>query len=116
MNLDRAGRQLDDLAIARQIIGALALDLDGGIAWRGLFYGASELRQQRADGVRRRPEVAGLDDLALGVVGVALLAPAHREAVALAAVHHEGEGLSGFPGGNRQAPWGGGVGRAAITG
>ena len=37
VNLDRPGFQFHGLALARQIIGALAMDLDGRILRRGLF-------------------------------------------------------------------------------
>ena len=54
VDLDRAGRQFDRLAVAGEIIGALAVDLDGGIARRHLLDGAGEGRQQRADRVGGR--------------------------------------------------------------
>ena len=58
VNLDRAGSQLDSLAVARQIVGALALDLDRGVSWRDLFDQPGEARQQLADNgsetIRRR--------------------------------------------------------------
>ena len=37
VDLDLAGLQLDDLAVAGDVIGALALDLDGRIVRRGLL-------------------------------------------------------------------------------
>ncbi len=46
MNLDRARLQLDGLAVARQIVGALALDLDRGILRRRLLDQAGKARQQ----------------------------------------------------------------------
>ena len=54
MNLDRARFELDDLAVAREIVGALAVDLDGRVARRHLRDRAGEARQERADGRRRR--------------------------------------------------------------
>ena len=60
MNLDRARLQLDDFAVARQIIGALALDLDGGILRRGLLDQAGKLRQQLPNRLGGGPVVAGL--------------------------------------------------------
>src|SRR6185369_10784607 len=80
-----------------------ALDLDRGILRRDLLDQAGELRQQRPDRVGRRPDLAGLDHPALGIVGIALLAPGYREAVALAAVHHEGNRLGGLAERDRQA-------------
>src|SRR6266566_2891646 len=116
MNLDWPRSQLDDFAVPRQIIGALALHLDGGIARRGLLDQAGKLRQQAADRLRARPDIAGLHDLPLGVVGVALLSPAHREAVALAAVHHERNGLGGFAKRDREAAGGERIERAGMAG
>ena len=49
VNLDRARLQFDGLAVARQIIGALALDLDRGILRRDLLDQAGEARQQGPD-------------------------------------------------------------------
>ena len=54
VDLDRAGLELDRLAVAGEIVGALAVDLDGGKARRHLRDGAGEGRQQRADGLARR--------------------------------------------------------------
>src|SRR6516165_5933376 len=96
MNLDWSGRELDDLAVTCQIIGSLALDLDRGIPRRDLLDHAGELREQGTDRTRQRPGIAGLDHAALAVVGITLLTPTHHEAVALAAVHHERNGLGGF--------------------
>src|SRR6185295_19048200 len=47
---------------------------------------------------------------------VALLAPGDREAVALAAVHHEGNRLGGFAERNRQAAGGERIERAGMAG
>ena len=76
VNLDRPRLQFDGLAVARQVIGALALDLDRGILRRGLLDQAGELRQQVQNRLGGGPEFAGFDDAALGIVGVAFLAPA----------------------------------------
>ncbi len=48
---------------------------------------------QGADGLRARALGAGRGGAALGVVGVAFLAPSHREAVDLAPLHDERDGL-----------------------
>src|SRR6202048_4455101 len=109
VNLDRAGLQVDGFAVASEIIGALALDLDGGVLRRGLLDQAGESRQQFPYSLRRRSEVAGLDGAALGIVGVALLAPGDREAIALATVHHERNRLGGFAERDRQGAGGGRV-------
>src|SRR6478672_8086397 len=75
MDFDRAGAQLYRLAVAREIVGALALDLDRRKARRNLLDGAGEARELRADGVFARARVAFLRDAAFRVVGVALFAP-----------------------------------------
>src|SRR6185369_62467 len=93
-----------------------ALDLDRGILRRDLLDPAGELRQQRPDRVGRRPDLAGLDHPALGIVGIALLAPGHREAVALAAVHHEGNRLGGLAERDRQAAGCQRIERAGMSG
>ena len=58
------------LAVARQIIGALALDLDGGVLWRDLFDQPGEARQQLANRLRRRPDIARMGDAAFGMTGL----------------------------------------------
>ena len=75
VNLDRPRLQFDGFAVARQIIGALALDLDRGILRRGLLDQAGKARQQVPDRLGGGPESLVLTDPALGVVGIAFLAP-----------------------------------------
>src|SRR3984957_4599164 len=116
VNLDRARLQLDDLAVPRQIIGALALDLDRRILRRGLLDHAGKLRQQVPNRRGGGPDVAGLGNATLGIVGIPFLAPAHREAIALAAVHHERNRLGGFAERDRQAAGGERVERAGGGG
>src|SRR4029077_6678483 len=96
MNLDRPRLQFDGLAVACQIVGPLALDLDRGILRRSLLDEPREPRQKGGNRLRRGPDLAGPDDTALGVVGVAFLAPGDRKAITLAAIHHEWNGLGGF--------------------
>ena len=59
-------------------------------------------RQRRADRLVGRPDVAGRGDLALAVVGRARFAEAQGEAVFLAAVHDERDGLGRLAQGDRQ--------------
>src|SRR5262249_59800481 len=87
VNLDRAGRDTPHLAVAREVIGALARDFYRREARRRLRDLAGEARQQRADGRGARAFDAALGDAAFGVVGIALLAPAHGKAVDLAPLH-----------------------------
>src|SRR4051812_48463488 len=103
VNLDQTGLQFDGLPVAREIIGSLALDLYRGKLRGDLLDEAREPRQQGSNRLGRGSDRAGLDDPALGIVGVAFLAPAYREAVALAAVHHKRNGLGGLAERDRQA-------------
>ncbi len=116
VDLDRAGLEFHRFALAGEVIGPLAFDLDGGIARRHLFDHAGKGWQQGVDGVGRRPPVAGFDHAAFGVVGVALLAPAHGEAVELAPIHDEGNGLGRFAERDRQRPGGERIERAGMAG
>src|SRR5258708_12757208 len=116
VNLDRAGRQFDGLAVARQVIGALVLDIDGGILWWDLLDQAGEPRQQLGDRLRGGPQLAGFDDPALGIVGIAFLAPGNRKAIALAAIHYEGDGFGGFAQRDRQASGSERIERAGVAG
>src|SRR3569832_2430334 len=105
-NLDRAGCQFHDFAVPSEVISALALDLDRRITRRDLLVLSGEPGQQGLDGLPAWALVRRRGDLALDVVGVALLAPAHGEAIALAAVHDEGNRLGGFSQRDRQAAGG----------
>ena len=64
LDLDRARRELDRLAAARQIIGPLAVDLDRGEARRHLLDRADEGRQGRLDRGAAGPLGASRRDLA----------------------------------------------------
>src|ERR1700681_1956655 len=97
MNLDRPWLQFDGFAVPRQVVGPLALDLDRGVLRRGLLDEPREPRQQGGNRLRRGFYLAGLSDTALGVVGIAFLPPGDRKAIALAAIHHERNGIGGFP-------------------
>src|SRR5204863_379994 len=77
--------ELHRLALARQVVGACAVDLDGGERRRRLLDLAREAREQRFDSLTCRAQLAGSDGLSLGVIGVGGGTPAHREAVVLGA-------------------------------
>src|SRR3954471_4668525 len=96
MDVHRPCCELDLFTIAGQIIGALAVDLNGRELRRDLLDDAGKDRQQRLYRLPRRPRLARPDNTTLGVVGVPLLAPLDGEAVGLAAVHHEGNSLRGL--------------------
>ena len=85
VDLDRARLELDRLAVARQIVGALAVDLDGREAGGTCMISPVKLRQQRLDRLARRAQRRWCaTTCAFGVVGVGLGAPAHGEAVGFA--------------------------------
>src|SRR5580700_2569225 len=87
---DAAGLEIDRLAGARQIVGALALNLEGREGWRDLLDVAHEGSQRAADRLVGGTKVAGGGDLALGIFRRARLPEAEREAVFLPAVHDKG--------------------------
>jgi hypothetical protein len=64
-----AGGQLHHLAPARDVIGALAIDLHGGKLRRHLLDITHEPGQGRANVLLARPQVRGGDDRALGIIG-----------------------------------------------
>src|ERR1051326_7553450 len=86
VNLDSARLQFDGLAVARQVVGALAVDLDGRKTRRNLLDRAGKTRQLGAYCRRVRPDRARCRNAAFGVVGVAFLAPADGKAIGLTAV------------------------------
>src|SRR5712671_2435500 len=116
VNLDRAGLEIDRLAVAGEIVGALAVDLDRRILRRHLRDRAGVARQQRLDRGAGRARLAHGRHAAVGIVGVALLAPAHGEAVGLAAVHDERDGLGRFAKRDWQAAGGERIERAGVSG
>jgi len=115
VNFDRAGGQLDHFAVPGEVIGALAIHFDRRIARRHLRDRPGIGRKQRLDGLAGGPRGAGFGHRAVGVVAVALLAPAHGKAVGLAAVHDEGNGLGRLAERNRQAARGERVERAGMA-
>ena len=108
--------QGDRLSVARQVIGALALDLDRRIARRDLLDPADKARADRGDGVARGPLRADFYHAAFRVVGIALLAPAHGEAIGLTAVDDERHGLGRLAERDRQATGGKRIERAGMAG
>src|SRR5262245_45604533 len=107
--LHRTRSQPHCFAVAGEVVRALALDLDGGVARGHLLDAPGERRQERTYDVGRRSVVAARDHPALGIVGVALFTPAHRETIEFATVHDEGNGLGPFTERDRQS-----TGRARI--
>src|SRR5262249_24901449 len=77
---------------------------------------AGEPRQDRADVVGGRSRRASGINAPLGVVGVALLAPAHGELINLSPIHHERDSLGRFPERDREQAGGKRVERASMAG
>ena len=100
---DDAWLELEILAVAGDVIGALAFDFDGGNPRRHLLDRPDKARQQRRYRPRCGAGIARRHDPPLGVVGIALLAPAHREAIDLAAIDHERHRFGGIAKRDRQA-------------
>ncbi|MNY14299.1 hypothetical protein D3C86_1474690 [compost metagenome] len=113
---DPAGVQLELGAVARQVIGALAVDPDGRELGRNLIDLADEGRQRRLHRLDRGPHVGPGDNLALAVDAVGGDAPVDGEAIDLLGVHHEGHGLGRLAQGNRQNARGQRVQRPGVTG
>ncbi|KAI95994.1 hypothetical protein T281_02355 [Rhodomicrobium udaipurense JA643] len=80
--------KLHHFAVAGEVVGALAVDLDRGIAGRSLHDVADELRQRSLHLLCGRASVARANGLAFRVVGVGLDAPADGEVVGLLAIDH----------------------------
>ena len=51
--VDLRGAELRPLAVARQLVGAAAAHVHGGVVGRHLLDGAPERRQRRLDGLAR---------------------------------------------------------------
>src|SRR6187431_291390 len=77
VDFDRPGLQVDGLAVAGEVVGSLAADLDRRVLRRYLRDGPGVARDERFDGDAVRTELARRDHAAVGIVRVALLAPAH---------------------------------------
>ena len=92
-DVNGARGKLNRFAIAGQIIGALAVNLDRGIDGRRLHDFADEGGQRIEDRLRLRARLAGARYGAIRIVAVGFDAPAHGEAIGLLAILHERHGL-----------------------
>ena len=111
-----AGRQLDRLAGAGQVVGAHPLHQDGRIGRRDLVNFADEGRQGLLDRSARGPHVRAGGHLALAVEGCSGLAPGQGEAISLVGVDHEADGLGRLAQGDGQDAGGQGIEGAGVTG
>ena len=115
MDRHRPRRKIRRLAVAREIIGALAIDLDRRKGRRRCRI----VPVKRGSGARiaARPGRAPMArDLAVGIVGVGFRAPEHGEAIGLLAVLHERHGLGRLAESDRQNARGQRVERAGVAG
>ena len=109
-------RQFELHPVARQVIGAGAVHLDGGKARRGLVDLADEGGQGGLHLIHGRAHVRPSDDLALAVHAVGRDAPVDGEAIDLLRLHHHGHGLGRFAQRDGQDAAGQWVQRACVTG
>ncbi len=115
VDFDFAGRDINGFALARQIIGAVAVDLDGGKLRRNLLDETGIARQEITDRLLVRTDFRRTGSLPLHVVGRAFLPPGHGEFINLAAIHDVGNGLRRIAKGNRQHTRCQGIERARMT-
>ena len=92
-DIDFTRGDFDGFAFTRQIIGAFTRYLDGGKLRRHLADGADVAGQDIADLLFAGTVVRACGHLAFEIVRCPLFAPADREFIDLAAVHHIGNGL-----------------------
>ena len=102
--------------LAGQVIGALALDHDGGKGGRDLHDVTGKAPQRRLDLRRGGAVVAGADHAAGRVVGGRLGPPVHHEVIAFQRVGDDRHGLGGLAQGDGQDAGRVGVQRAGMTG
>lgn len=97
-----AARQCELGTLAGQVIGALAVDLDGAELRRDLIDLADKGRKRRANRLDIGPDVRAAGDLALAVEAVGRDPPVDGEAIDLLRLHHEGDGLGRLAEGDGQ--------------
>src|SRR3984893_18361517 len=111
----RTRGQLRRLATTRQIVGALAIDLDRRIGWRQLLDRPGKPRQQREDAGGGGPRVRLRGNVAVGIVSVGFNAPAHRKAIDFFAILNERHGFCCLAKSYRQNPRGERVERSGVS-
>ena len=113
---DDTRREFDNFALAGQVIGTIAVDLDGRERRWALADLPGELVQQRFYIGTRGSLVGAINDLAFGVVRGGLHAPAHGEAIGLLAVHGKRHRLRRLAECNRQNSCCERIERACVAG
>ena len=111
-----AAGQFEIGALARQVIGALAVDLDGAELRRDLIDLTDKGRKGRAHGLDIGADVRAAGDLALAVEAVGRNPPVDGEAIDLLRLHHEGDGLGRLTQGDGQDAGGQRIKRAGVAG
>ena len=115
VNCHRTRGQHRRLAATRQIVGALAIDLDRRTGRRQLLDRPNKPRQQREDAGASGPRVRLRGKPAIGIVGVGFNAPAHRKTIGLFTVLNERHGFCRLAKSDRQNPRGEWVERSGVS-
>ncbi len=115
-DLDFTGLQLDLDTLTCEIIGALAIDLDGRKGRRHLFDQADKLGQGGFYCFLCRARIGFGDGPAFSIVTVRRFTEGNREAVNLVGFHQIGNGFGRFTERNRQDAGGQWIKRAGMTG
>ena len=95
-------RQLDHLARPRQLVGALAVDLERRIGWRRLHDRPREARQYGGNRRRAGPHIGRRGHRPFGIVGRRRGPPRHGELIPLGRIEHPACQLRRLAQGNRQ--------------
>ena len=111
-----AAGQFEIGAFAGQVIGALAVDLDGAELRRHLIDLAGEGPEGRAHRLNVGADIRTAGDLALAVEAVGRNPPVDGEAIDLLRLHHEGDGLGRLAEGDGQDAGGQRIKRAGVPG
>ena len=112
---DRPALKLEVFAIAGEIIGAFAIDFDGGELWRDLFDLADESGQRGKDCVFCRADIGAGDLDAFGIIAGGGDAPLDGEDIVFVGIHGPGDGFGGVAEGDGQDASGERVERAAMA-
>ncbi|MOA19832.1 hypothetical protein D3C78_1402380 [compost metagenome] len=115
MDFDLACGDFHRFAFARQIIGALASDLDGRKLRRRLQDHPGIVGQNIADRLFVRALLGGIEHLAFQIVGRALLTPGDGKFVDFPTVHDVRHGFGGVAERDRQHAGGQRIERAGMA-
>src|SRR5215469_16854222 len=115
-DLDRACAKFHRFAVACQVVGPLALDLDRRITRRHLLDAARKGRQKCANCISPRSLIAPRNHSPFGIISIPFLAPADREPKELAAVHYERDRFGCLTKCNRQRAGRERIKRAGVAG